>query len=83
MDTSPSPKQLSAWGYLMSKKRKRRVCDASFRLEAVRRYEERRALQVPASVIAQDLGVRATQLRSLAQQVAARAGQAPPAVFPG
>ncbi len=41
----------------MSKKRKRRVFDASFRLEAVRRYEERRALQVPASVIAQDLGV--------------------------
>lgn len=67
----------------MKKKRERRTFEAAFKIEAVRRLQERRAVQVPVSVIAQDLGVRPEQLRSWEKQMALRAGQAPSDVFPG
>lgn len=67
----------------MKQKRERRTFEAAFKIEAVRRLHERRAVQVPVSVIAQDLGVRPEQLRSWEKQMIARAGQAPHDVFPG
>lgn len=67
----------------MAKKRVRRQFHAAFKREAVRRMEERRAVQVPLATIARDLDVRPEQLRMLADQLAAEAGRPLTDVFPG
>ena len=67
----------------MARKRERRKFDAAFKIEAVRRMQERRGLQVPLSQIARDVGLRPEQLRRWATQMAVRAGQRPSDVFPG
>ena len=67
----------------MTKKRVRRVFDATFKIEAVRRMGERKARHVPMGEIAQDLGVPSDLLRRWARQLRAHAGQAPADVFPG
>ena len=55
----------------MTKKRVRRQFDAAFKVEAVRRMEERLAVKVPLTTIARDLDVRPEQLRMWADQLAA------------
>ena len=67
----------------MVRKRTRRVFTAAFKLEAVRRMEEQRALKIPMVEIARDLNVRGERLHAWARQLRARAGQAPMDVFPG
>jgi transposase len=67
----------------MAAKRSRRVFDAQFKLEAVRRLHERQRLGVTLATVARDLDVRVDQLRAWQRQAAARAGQAPQDVFPG
>jgi transposase len=67
----------------MKKKRERRVFTAAFKMEAVRRMEEQRALKVPMAAIARDLNVRGERLHAWARQLRERAGQAPADVFPG
>jgi transposase len=63
--------------------RERRHFTAEFKLEAVRRAEERRAAGVPLTQAARELGVTNDLLRSWRWQVAAR-DRAPSAdVFPG
>jgi transposase len=62
---------------------KRRFFSAEFKLEAVRRMQERRAMGVSLNRIAQELGVRADMLRAWAKQAEARAGAAPHDIFPG
>lgn len=65
---------------------KRRFFSAEFKLEAVRRIEERRAQGVSLTQIARELGVRPDMLREWARQVeerAGRAGAAPQDIFPG
>lgn len=63
--------------------RARRHFTAEFKLEAVRRAEERRTAGVPLTQVARDLRVTDDLLRSWRRQVAAREGAAPPEVFPG
>ena len=63
--------------------KQRRVFTAAFKMEAVRRMEEQRALKIPVSEIARDLDVRPDMLRTWARRWRARAGQAPTDVFPG
>ena len=67
----------------MTKKRARRVFDAAFKIEAVRRLQERRAQKVPVTEIARDLDVRPDMLRTWARRLRQSAGQAPTDVFPG
>jgi len=67
----------------MRSKRERRVFTAAFKMEAVRRMQEQRALKIPVTEIARDLDVRPDMLRAWARQVRTRAGQAPTDVFPG
>ena len=67
----------------MARKRERRKFDAAFKIEAVRRMQERRGLKVPLSQIARDVGLRPEQLRRWATQMEARSGQGPSDVFPG
>lgn len=67
----------------MTKKRARRVFDAAFKIEAVRRMEERKAQKVPLTQIAQDLDIRPDMLRAWARQLRQRVGQSPTDVFPG
>jgi len=67
----------------MAKKRARRQFDAAFKVEAVRRMEERLAVKVPLSTIARDLELRPEQLRRWADQLAAERGKPATAVFPG
>jgi transposase len=67
----------------MAKKRERRRFDAAFKREAVRRMEERRAVQVPLATIARDLDVRPEQLRMWADQLAAESGRPLTEIFPG
>jgi len=62
---------------------KRRVFSAEFKLEAVRRMEERRAGGVNLTQIGRELGVRPDQLRKWKRQHEQRAGAAPADVFPG
>ena len=59
----------------MTKKRVRRQFDAAFKVEAVRRMEERLAVKVPLTTIARDLDVRPEQLRMWADQLAAEPEQ--------
>lgn len=63
--------------------RKRRMFSAEFKLEAVRRVEERRALGVRLTQIGRELDVQPDLLRTWQQQATARHGAATPAVFPG
>ena len=63
--------------------RHRRVFTAEFKLEAVRRMEERRGRGVSLAAIARELDVRPDLLRLWAQQADARAGAPPGDVFPG
>ena len=67
----------------MTKKRVRRQFDAAFKVEAVRRMEERLAVKVPLTTIARDLDVRPEQLRMWADQLAAERGTPASEVFPG
>ena len=61
----------------------RRVFSAEFKLEAVRRLQERQAAGVSVAQVARELDVRPDMLRAWATQVDARAGAAPRDVFPG
>ena len=63
--------------------RKRRVFSAEFKLEAVRRVEERRASGVSLNQIGRELGVRPDMLRAWGKQAAGRAGASSRDVFPG
>jgi transposase len=67
----------------MTKRRVRRQFDAAFKVEAVRRMEERRAVKVPMATIARDLEVRPEQLRMWRDQLAAEAGRPVSDIFPG
>lgn len=62
---------------------KRRVFSPEFKLEAVRRMQERRPQGVSLAQIGRELGVRPDMLRMWAQQVEARAGAPPRDIFPG
>src|SRR5689334_23546987 len=62
---------------------RRRVFSAEFKLEAVRRMEERRSSGVNLTQIGRELGVRPDQLRKWKRQHDQRAGAAPADVFPG
>jgi transposase len=62
---------------------RRRVFSAEFKVEAVRRMEERRSNGVNLTQIGRELGVRPDQLRKWKRQHDQRAGAAPVAVFPG
>ena len=53
----------------MRQRRARRDFDAAFKIEAVRRMQERLALDVPLNKIAQDLDVRPEQLRLWERQL--------------
>jgi transposase len=62
---------------------KRRFFDAAFKLEAVRRMEERRAQGVSLTQIGRELDVRPDMLRAWQRQRDARVGAPPAEVFPG
>ena len=61
----------------------RRFFSAEFKLEAVRRTEERRVQGVSLTQIGRELDVRPDMLRAWKRQRDARAGAAPADVFPG
>jgi transposase len=63
--------------------RSRRVFTAEFKLEAVRRMEERRGRGMSLAAVARELDVRPDMLRLWAKQADARAGASPGDVFPG
>jgi transposase-like protein len=67
----------------MPKKRVRRQFDAAFKVEAVRRMQERRAVKVPMATIARDLEVRPAQPRLWRDELAAEAGRPLSDVFLG
>lgn len=67
----------------MGRDGKRRFFTAEFKLEAVRRMQERRAAGVSLSQVGRELGVRPDMLRVWAKQAEERAGAAPRDVFPG
>ena len=62
---------------------RRRVFSAEFKLEAVRRMEERRAGGVNLTQVGRELDVRPDQLRKWKRQHDQRAGAPPADVFPG
>lgn len=62
---------------------KRRFFSAEFKLEAVRRMQERRVTGVSLSQIGRELGVRPDMLRAWAKQAEARAGAVPRDMSPG
>ena len=62
---------------------RRRVFSAEFKLEAVRRLEERRSHGVNLTQIGRELGVRPDMLRKWKRQHDQRAGAPPADVFPG
>ena len=61
----------------------RRFFSAEFKLEAVRRMQERQAAGVSLAQIGRELDVRPDMLRAWARQADERAGAAPQDVFPG
>jgi transposase len=61
----------------------RRSFSAEFKLEAVRRMEERRAAGVNLTQIGRELGVRPDMLRKWRRQAEERAGVPAADVFPG
>jgi transposase len=63
--------------------RQRRFFSAEFKLEALRRMEERRAQGVSLTQIGRELDVRADMLRAWKRQRDERAGARPTDVFPG
>ena len=63
--------------------RGRRAFSAEFKVEAVRRMQEQRAMGVPLSQIGRQLEVRPDQLRSWARRAATLAGARVTDVFPG
>jgi transposase len=62
---------------------KRRAFSREFKLEAVRRMEERRAQGASMTQIGRELDVRPDMLRAWRRQVREREGAAPADVFPG
>ncbi len=68
---------------MASQSGKRRSFSAEFKLEAVRRMEERRSSGVSLAQIGRELGVRPDMLRAWAKQTDQRAGAAPRDMFPG
>lgn len=62
---------------------KRRVFSPEFKMEAVRRMEERRAQGVSLMQIGRELEIRPDMLRSWNRQLAERGGAPPADVFPG
>ena len=62
---------------------KRRVFSAAFKLEAVRRMQERRPQRVSLAQIGRELDVRPDMLRAWTRQADDRVGAAPRDVFPG
>jgi transposase-like protein len=62
---------------------KRRFFSPEFKLEAVRRMQERRGTGVSPSQIGRELGVRPDLLRAWARQAEERAGSPARDVFPG
>jgi transposase len=62
---------------------KRRYFSPEFKLEAVRRLEERRAQGVGVTQIGRELDVRPDMLRAWKRQLRERAGAPPTDVFPG
>jgi transposase len=62
---------------------KRRFFSPEFKLEAVRRMQERRWTGVSPSQIGRELGVRPDLLRAWARQAEERAGSPARDVFPG
>ena len=67
----------------MARKRERRQFDAAFKIEAVRRMQERLAVHDSLADIAREFDVRPEQLRGWAKQLAAGRGQAAHDIFPG
>ena len=67
----------------MAKTRERRQFDAAFKVEAVRRMQERQTLKIPLAEISRDIGVRPDQLRAWSRRLSSAAGHAPRDVFPG
>lgn len=65
------------------RQRERRAFTAEFKLEAVRRAEERRAAGVPLTQVARELGVTDDLLRKWRHQAAERGGAPAADVFPG
>ena len=66
------------------KRKERRYFSPEFKVEAVRRAEERKAQGVPLTQIARELGVTDHQLREWRRKLEAREGGAAVAdVFPG
>lgn len=63
--------------------RERRAFTAEFKVEAVRRAEERRAAGVSLQQIARELDARDDLLRKWARQAAEKTGAPPADVFPG
>ena len=64
-------------------RRDRRYFSPEFKIEAVRRAEERRAEGVPMTQIARELGVTDHLLRAWRRQVEVREGAPASDVFPG
>jgi transposase len=62
---------------------KRRTFSAEFKLEAVRRTQERRPQGVSLAQIGRELGVRPDMLRAWAKRAEERAGAPPRDIFPG
>jgi transposase len=63
--------------------KERRFFSAEFKLEAIRRADERRAAGVPLTQAARELGVTDDLLRAWRRQAAARTGAPAADVFPG
>ena len=63
--------------------RTRRTFNAEYKVEAVQRAEERRALGVPITQIARELGITAHLLRTWKRQAGARHGARATEVFSG
>ncbi|MHB0948869.1 MAG: transposase [Gemmatimonadaceae bacterium] len=61
----------------------RRFFSAEFKLEAVRRVQDRRPHGVSLAQLSRELGVRPDMLRAWERQAEARTGAAPRDVFPG
>lgn len=62
---------------------KRRFFSAEFKVEALRRADERKQAGVPLTQVAREIGVTDHLLRTWRRQAADRAGAAPTDVFPG
>ncbi len=67
----------------MVKKRTRRGFSLEFKMEAVRRVQERQATGISLAQIGRELEVKPELLRAWVRQATARAGADPRDVFPG